>query len=309
MPDTLDEWAVPAHQLAVRGLSWLHAAQEHFALPPDVSSDRLHPNEDMKPLGELALAGCIVVREGSTGSHEVQIARSLLEFAWQQLRGGEVIYELQRDQPIDAYPMETYAWFFRSGYRHERLDELLAHLSTLRAARVPEIVPNRVLAVVNAERQVGLPLREDLSELTARTWLGGTPEPWAIDFFTLYAVTHTVFHLTDWGAHPEELPDYLQTYLRAWLPVWVEVYLEAGHWDLLGELLIVDLCLTEPGYHPDAWAALARAQQPDGLLPAGPGRVPQEIAKAFRNHYHPTVIATISGTLALSHRLAAQATR
>lgn len=95
----------------------------------------------------------------------------------------------------------------------------------------------------------------------------------------------------------------MQAYLHAWLPAWLEVYLEAGQWDLVGELLIVDLCLTEPEYHPNAWDQLARAQQPDGLLPAGPERVPQDTAKAFRNHYHPTVVAAIVGTLAVSRRI------
>ena len=30
----------------------------------------------------------------------------------------------------------------------------------------------------------------------------------------------------------------------------------AGHWDLVGELLMVDLCLSEPAYPADAWARL-----------------------------------------------------
>jgi hypothetical protein len=116
---------------------------------------------------------------------------------------------------------------------------------------VIELLPTRALAVLNATRTLGLPARADPAELTARTWLGGTPEPWTTDFSTLYAMTHTVFHLTDWGAHPDGLPEHLQAYLQAWLPAWLEVYLEAGQWDLISELLIVDLCLTEPAYQPN----------------------------------------------------------
>jgi hypothetical protein len=69
------------------------------------------------------------------------------------------------------------------------------------------------------------------------------------------------------------------------------------------------LCLTEPDDYPHAWEALARAQQPDGLLPARPQRVPTDAAKAFREHYHPTVVAAIAGTLAVSRRIGAQATQ
>jgi hypothetical protein len=95
--------------------------------------------------------------------------------------------------------------------------------------------------------------------------------------------------------------------LHAWLPVWLEVYVEAGQWDLVGEMLIVDLCLLEPGDYPHAWEALACAQQSDGLLPAGPERVSTDVVKAFRDHYHPTVVAAIAGTLAVSRRIGLQA--
>ncbi len=306
---TLSSWVVTARQIAARALGWLEAAQDRFALPADISPDQLHPNKEMKRLGEMLLVASIALREGSLGSRETQIASALVDFAWAQLRDGDLLYELQREQPIETYPLETYASFVRIGYRHPRLEQLAEHLNRLRAGRVLEVVPNRALAVFNAERQLGLPPRVDPAVLTARTWLGGMPEPWAIDFLTLYAVTHTVFHLTDWGAQPDGLPVHLQRYLHAWLPAWLEVYLEAGEWDLVGELLIVGLCLTEPDHSPHAWEALACAQQPDGLLPASAERVPTDAAKVFRDHYHPTVVAAIAGILALSRHLNAQAAR
>jgi hypothetical protein len=309
MTDAVPSWVTTAHQVAVRALSWVDAKRNHFALPVGVSSDRLRPNEDMKPLGELLLVACIAVREGTMGSRETQVASALIEFAWAQLRDGDVLHELQCDQPIETYPIETYAWLARTGHRHPRLDELAAHLNGLRAGRVLEVVPNRALAVFNAERQLGLPQRENPAVLTARTWLGGTPEPWAIDFFTFYAMTHTVFHLTDWGLRPDGLPAHLQSYLLAWLPAWLEVYLEAGEWDLVCELLIVNLCLTQPDDYPHAWEALARAQQPDGLLPARPQRVPTDEAKAFGDHYHSTVVAAIAGILTVSRRIGVQVTQ
>lgn len=299
------DWCAAAHQIAARAFGWLDAAIEYFALPTDASPDRLDldVNKHLKPLAELALAGSIAVREGVAGSREARLAPALVGYAWQQLRDGDVLYELQRANPAVTHPMEVYAPFVRAGYHHRGLEELLAHLTSLRAAPAIELLPNRALGVFNAARILGLPVRTDPAELTARTWLGGTPEPWATDFSTLYAMTHTAFHLTDYGRCPDGLADHLQAYLHAWLPAWLEVYLEAGQWDLVGELLIVDLCLTEPEYHPNAWDRLARAQQPDGLLPAGPERVPQDIAKAFRNHYHPTVVAAIAGTLAVSRRI------
>ena len=305
MSDVTPSWVATAHQIAVRAWGWLDDAREHFALPAGVSLDRLQPNDDVQPLGELAIAVSVATCGGALGSLATQTIPALAEHAWAQLRNGDLLYELACNHTIDTYPLETYAWFVRAGHRNSQLDELLKHLSSLRAARVPEVLPNRALAVYNAERLLGLPSRADPVALTARTWLGGCPEPWRTDFFTLYMMTHTVFHLTDWGVQPGCLPAHLQAYLHAWLPAWLEVYLEAGQWDLVGELLIVDLCLTESVHYPDAWDALARAQQPDGLLPARPGRVPRDPATAFHDHYHPTIVAAIAGSLALSQRFAA----
>ena len=97
--------------------------------------------------------------------------------------------------------------------------------------------------------------------------------------------------------------------MPSWLPAWLAVYGEAGPWGMVAEMLIVDLCLAEPDYPAPAWAALPRAQPPAGLLPAVPGRVPLDTAKAFRNHYHSTVVAALAGTLAISRRLDGYAVR
>ncbi|MFC4009920.1 DUF6895 family protein [Nonomuraea purpurea] len=46
---------------------------------------------------------------------------------------------------------------------------------------------------------------EDMEKVTERTWLGRSPEPWLLDRFHAYALTHTVFHLTNWGLEPARL--------------------------------------------------------------------------------------------------------
>ncbi|APU15153.1 DUF6895 family protein [Actinoalloteichus fjordicus] len=294
------------HHVAGAALGWLSAAGPHFRIPRGPVSE-IDIGESMKPLCELALAGSLAVRESVTGTREAQIAPELIDFAWSEFDSGRVLLELQRRSSAETYPLETYAPFVRAGRRNAELDELLVHLAGLRFTRVIEQVPNRLLAIAAAQRVIGLPETLDRVELTARTWLGGRSEPWTVDFMTAYAVTHTVFHLTDWGAHPKELPSPLQNYLHRWLPAWVEVYREAEQWDLVGELLMVDLCLEAPSYPVAAWVALAGAQREDGLLPYGAVPAPESMAEAFRNFYHPTVVAAIAGTLLVSRGMAALA--
>ena len=106
-----------------------------------------------------------------------------------------------------------------------------------------------------------------------------------------------------WGASPGGLPAPLQAYLRTWLPVWVEVWREVAQWDLVGELLFVDACLDEPVCGAGPWEELAEVQRPDGLLPRDADPVPEDPVEAFTEHHHPTAVAVMAGTIALSRAL------
>jgi hypothetical protein len=296
--------ATTAHRIAARALDWRGENHARGALPPtDTSADMTQPDRAYKPLGETALVGSLTLREGVAGPREAATAHRLLDFAWEQLRDGDLLYERQLRHPQITDPLELYAHFVRAGYRHEKLEQLLRHLHTLRSTHVVEMVPNRQLAVANAARIVGLDDHRDLPALTSATWLGTTPEPWAIDWTTAYYMTHTVFHLTDWGHARDRLPDPLPAYLRDWLPVWVQVWKEIGQWDLVGELLIVDACLSEPVCGAEDWEERAAAQHDDGLLPQDDQPLADDPDEVFTEHHHPTIVAATAGTIALSGAL------
>ncbi|MFJ1705940.1 DUF6895 family protein [Kitasatospora sp. NPDC088346] len=297
-----------AHTVAAASLAWLHGQhrQGRGALPADTGIELNDPDGAYKPLGEYALAASLVLRERVSGAAETRLAADLLAEAWRQLRHGDLLFDRQLRHLLLTDPLETYSHFVRGGYRHPPLDELLVELSRLRAPHAVEMYPNRRLAVANARRVVGLDHRPDWTALCAATWLGARPEPWAIDWTTAYDLTHTVFHLTDWGARPDGLPGPLAAYLRDWLPVWLDVWLEVGQWDLVGELLIVDACLAEPAGTGDAWPRLAGAQRPDGLLPRDAEPVDDgDPDTTFKNHEHTAVVAAVAGTLTLARALGA----
>ncbi|NEA45293.1 hypothetical protein [Streptomyces sp. SID10815] len=294
-----------AHQWSSRALHWLHRMHQRGLghLPPDITVDVRDPDDCYKPLGEIALAASLVLRDGVAGSADTGMAHDLLGSCWRQLNDGGLLYERQLRHTLLTDPLELYAHFARAGYRHRPLDELLGASSTLRAWRAAELVPNRRLGVANARRIVGLPPQSDWSGLVAATWLAATPEPWAIDWSTAYDVTHTVFHLTDWGARPEAVPRPMREYLRTWLPVWVDVWLEVGQWDLVGELLTVDCCIGEPVCEPTAWERLAAVQHPDGLTPRDADPVDADPARAYEDHAHTAVVTVVAGTVLLSRTL------
>ncbi|KUJ69992.1 hypothetical protein ACZ90_06395 [Streptomyces albus subsp. albus] len=294
-----------AHQVAAQALSWLQANREYGALPPGTTADLGDPDSVYKPLGETALAGSLVLREAAAGSAQVRAARELMDFGWEQLRQGDMLYERQLRYLLMTDPLETYAHFARSGYRHPRLERLLRHNAGLASYRAVEIMPNRRLAVANAARLVGLDHAVDWAELTRATWLGADPEPWAIDWMTAYSMTHTVFHLTDWGARPEGLPRPMADYLGRWLPVWIDIWREVAQWDLVAELMIVGSCLAEPYCDPDDWDALAAVQLDDGMVPRDGEPVAEDLAQRFADHQHTSVVTAVAGTIAVSRTLGA----
>ncbi|RKN40081.1 DUF6895 family protein [Streptomyces hoynatensis] len=297
-----------AHTMATRALGWLHHNRERGRFPAETTADLTDPNSTYKSLGESALAASLLLREGLASPAEQRLARELLDFCWSQLGNGDLLYERQVQFPAMTDPLEVYGPLARSGYRHRRLHELLTHLHGLTSQRGTEHVPNRRLAVASASRMAGLGDEADWPALLGATWLGHTPEPWAIDWMTAYCLTHTVFHATDWGARPGDLPAHLREYLETWLPVWLDIWCEVKDWDLVIELLIVDACLPHPRSDPEIWRRVAAAQHGDGLMPRSGEPVTEDPDEAFHAHHHTTVVAAIAGALAVSrHRGAAAA--
>ncbi|GGT62625.1 DUF6895 family protein [Streptomyces purpureus] len=314
MSDTEDLTAGPApehldlstvQRWSSQALNWLHTSHSegHGRLGADATIDLTDPDNAYKPLGEAALAASLVLRDGVAGAHDTRLAHELIDSCWHRLHEGDLLYERQLRHLTLTDPLELYAHFARAGYRHQPLEDLLTAYAGLRAPDAVEIVPNRRLAVANARRIIGAGREPDWRQLAAATWLGVTPEPWALEWSTVYDITHTVFHLTDWGARPHGLPPHMAAYLSTWLPVWVDVWLEVGAWDLVGELLIVDACMGEPACGAEPWRHLAAAQHPDGLTPRDREPVADDPHRAFKDNEHTAVVAVIAGTVTLARML------
>ncbi|MDT0442598.1 DUF6895 family protein [Streptomyces johnsoniae] len=292
-----------AHRIATRALGWLHTHRARAGLPADTTADLGDPNSVYKPLGETALAGSLVLRDAAAGSTDKRIAKELLDHSWAQFRQGDLLYERQLRHQLMTDPLETYAHFARSGYHHEGMARLLRHNAGLASVRAAEVVPNRRLAIANAARLAGVDLGTDWDALARATWLGAAAEPWAIDWMTAYAMTHTVFHLTDWGGRPEGLPVEMAGYLTTWLPVWIDIWREVSQWDLVAELMIVGACLEEPLCDPESWAALAAVQHEDGLMPRDGEPVAEDEQQRFVDHQHTAVVAAVAGCVAVARTL------
>ncbi|GGR19064.1 hypothetical protein GCM10010497_21460 [Streptomyces cinereoruber] len=298
-PDAVD--TALFHHIGLRAMEWLYEHREGFRLEPDADPETGFLDR-FKPVGEVAMICKVLFREGVAGSHQVDLARRLLDHLWRDvLDGGRMLEEGQRREPISPVPFDVYLPFWEMGYRRPYVDRAVRLNQRLDSWAAMEMRPVRRLGLSAFEHRFGLTPRIPVEEAAARTWLARAPEPWTVEGYAAYDVTHTVFHLTDWGARPADLPPATADYLATWLPVWLDDWLDLRRWDLLGELLVVDACLEHPTLDARAWRAFAAAQQPDGAMPAVRD-MPEEGDEdaVFDVVYHSTVVAAFAATLATS---------
>ncbi|WP_210569734.1 hypothetical protein [Streptomyces sp. GESEQ-4] len=291
-------------EVAAGAFAWLSAHRGDFTLGEDALTADGHVDATWKPLGELAQT-CVSVRAHTPPSDPLHACASdLLGFAWQQTGRGELFLRLQALEPFATYPLEVYSVFASAGLRHSGYEAAAATTARTRGWRLTEQEPTRRLGVLKAEHRSGIHRPEQDPRLLRRTWLGGLPEPWTFERSSGYALTHVVFHLTDWGRTPEGVPADVAAYLADWLPAWLDTCLDAGMWDLSCELLIVAASLPsppDPGTLQHAWPRIARAQHASGALPEqGPrGDGEADTEPDFRRCYHSTLMAAFAAAQTL----------
>ncbi|MBY8882397.1 DUF6895 family protein [Actinacidiphila acidipaludis] len=291
------------HGVGANALEWLYAHREGFRLEVDADPE-VGFLERFKPVGELAMICAVLFREGVAGSRQADLARRLLDHAWlQTLDGGRMLVRGHRTEPASPIPFEVYLPFRELGRSVPEMDYALGVCARLRAWQAREVAPVRRLGLSAFAARFGLPPDPPVAQAAAQTWLGRTPEPWTVDGHTAYDVTHTVFHLTGWGEHPQDLPADVAAYLTAWLPAWLDDWLDLRRWDLLGELLCVDACLPQPTLDPAAWRGFAAAQQDDGAMPAVREMPHGDPSDVFDVVYHSTLVAAFASVLATSRSL------
>lgn len=286
--------------VGIAAFAWLSAHRDDFALGEDALTADGQVDATWKPLGELAQT-CASVRAHSPPWDPLHAcAADLLRYAWQQTGRGELFCHLQRSEPFATYPLEVYSVFASAGLRHPGYEAAAATTARTRGWRLTEQDPTRRLGVLKAERRSGIHRPEQDGPALRRTWLGGLPEPWTFERSSGYALTHVVFHITDWGRTPEGVPADLAAYLAHWLPPWLDTCLDAGMWDLSCELLVVAGSLPVPpdlATLRDAWTRIARAQLDSGALPqqaVPPDDTAADPEPGFLHCYHSTLMAAFA---------------
>ncbi|MFI1096041.1 DUF6895 family protein [Streptomyces sp. NPDC020917] len=298
-------------------LDWLQHHLDYF--DPSTEAARSSAHGKAKAALELALLCHCAARPGTCDDPRADQATDLVRTLWQRtdlagLLGAEPRYAA-------SYALASVA--FAPGGIDERVCRgALAALAgdELSAAGAS---PYQRLELRYYADKAGVPhTLEPYEELAAAGVLATLPAAVAerrpapgeapVTIPEAYALTHSSFYLSDFGATAPQLP--AGTAASA-LPL---VHLLLGHcverewWDLAAELLLTGACLgAEPLAAPwgaEAVACLARAQQPDGSIP---GRSPRTAATAadpaavrFEKGYHTTLVTALMALVVSRVRVA-----
>jgi hypothetical protein len=251
------------------------AARAIDVLGPDGFADLLEPTNDVRP-EKVVSESAILLLAASAASRFVDVADRIHELALAispYARSDEILTQLCFD-PIRAWDYaQAHVCLRRLGYDDARFDSVL---STVLDARVQESTserpPNRMLeqawtiAVAGPSRT---PEPLSMAEIAQCSALGGQCGVLAANRHDMYAFTHAVMYLTDFGLNPSRLPrDRSATLADA--EGMMGRCLDLEDYDLVGELV---MCWPLTG---DTWApaaafafrVLAGVEDEAGFLPS-----------------------------------------
>jgi uncharacterized protein DUF6895 len=300
---------------AARGLRWLSGNLDRFS-----PIDKTGGAPEITPFAELAILferlhsskyAPFAERLGLSG-HLPRwgrfIARQLNDRAYA---------ELPRRMPAGSYNLLLpYLMLRATGYRRAFHEESLRRMTERGDGRFIELVPYRIVDREYFLWRAGVAAEEpDWARLYAETLLARIPNALHVDKEGTYAITHTLFYLTDWGRRPPPFdPEELDrvSHIVDCLAVH---YWRMRHWDLLGELLLARAGLGpgESRLLSEACAAFLGAWRPEGYVLGEGVEVPglresPQTAHAqiiFGECYHTTLVAILFCIAVLDRRSAA----
>jgi hypothetical protein len=294
------------------GLEWLSRNLHQFA-----PLEKFDPSPRIKPFTELAILyeRLRSVERGPLAArlelphHLRRWRRFLLEHCEDR-----AFAELGRRIPSHAYALLLpYLTLRTTGYRSPFHEETLREAWTRGFLFAVEVVPHRVLDREYFLWKAGLLRSEpNWSKLYANTVLAVAPDALHLDREAAYAITHTLFYLSDWGRRPPPFDEAEAERVTRILDCLMVHYWRLRHWDLLGELLTNRVSMPTRGSHlvTGASAAFLNAWRLDGCIP-GEGLDIEGLEKSppseresliFRECYHSTLVGVLYCVSALESR-------
>ncbi|MGA5696087.1 DUF6895 family protein [Bacillus bombysepticus] len=218
--------------------------------------------------------------------------------------------QMPRRDPLHAYNyLFPYLMLRTNGQHFPYYEETLKQVQKWMPPLTVEAVPYRKLEQEfmfwKAECYDEEP---DWDSLSKKTILGYMPSPLYLEEERTYAITHTLFYLTDLGNKPLELSYIDENKLISLIEYLLIHYLRIGNWDIVGELLININSLKKCNSYIYKHAAkeFESAWLDNGSIP--PKRIlnieclQKSEEEKFKDRYHTTLVGILYCSTYLSNK-------
>jgi len=305
----LDQGEDPRTLVLSRASDWLRRELESF----DQRGWKKDLDEARRTaLAELALVSLLLRRlPPAAGDYGwlVEPATRLLVRAFRRKQVHGFLFE----GPVAAFAGHLLIWLAlppeiaESIVTRSRLERLLDERNVTRVERTPTRLLELRYVLDLADLRHELP---GWRALYRRTLAASRPVTASLEPSDIYAITHTVFYITDFGREPgRALSSAERVRLIQLTDELRRRTTRAGHWDLVAELILTRCCLAGAPSKADGvgWEALARAQAADGtfLTPARQHLLeslasePEERRELiFLASYHTCLVTILAGAVA-----------
>lgn len=241
--------------------------------------DRLDPyvageltSDGIKALSEFGIVYSFLHDMSSSEPHawirdEIRPWRSLLV----EQCGNPRYAQMPRKRPAQAfYLLMPYLALRATGYRDAYHEQTLRCVARWRYPEATEVVPHRLMDRQYFLWKAGCLLREPPWRTLYRTTsVPCMTHPQYVDVDGMYALTHTLFYLTDLGRRVPRLSRAELRHLATLAEYLAIHHWRLSQWDLLGELLVGLRGMQQHGssVHAHAARAFRSAQDADGSVP------------------------------------------
>lgn len=148
------------------------------------------------------------------------------------------VVELPMKRPVQAFPyLLPYLVLRPHGYRNDFIETSISRLYSIGFPNNQEIVPYRALDVAYFLRKAQLKFPEEPETLAKSTFLFKAAGRLYVDHDLAYAITHTIFYLTDFGFIRSRIIEDNILRVSSVLLSLIVHHVRSGHFDILGELL------------------------------------------------------------------------
>ena len=272
-----------------RALDWIDRHLEEF--DPLWKPDQFDFNRGQR-LGELAILVRTLAGTGLAGDPRLRRMTDLLK----RSQSSPVYRDRVLRSPIEFMLfVETYATLRSVGLDDEPMRARIQKAIRAGWLDQTERFPHREMDIRSCLDSCGIECDSPpLDELYRRSILGASPNPILLGEHDLYALTHVVMFVCDFGARPPHaMPASQREGASDLLSALSVVAAQDGHWDLLAEFLLCWSCLELPesGLVRKAWKALAHAQLDDGAVP---GPEAKGSVLLFDHVYHTTLVSALA---------------